>query len=328
VTATVPAKLRAGANVRVVAPSRSGAAFPQPWRAIADRRTAELGLQVTFGDHVDELDSFASSSSASRLADLHAAFGDPAVDGILTFIGGYNANQLLDGLDMGLIRSNPKPFCGYSDITVLQHAVLAGADLVTYSGPHWSTLGMRDHAEQTLDWFRACLFDEAPVVIRPARRWTDDAWFADQDDREPLDTDGWWVLQAGDADGPILGGNLCTLNLLQGTRWWPSLRGVVLVVEDDEESHLEGFARNLLSLLQQPEATSIAGLVIGRFQRASGVSRQRLAQLIADIPQLHGVPVVANVDVGHTNPLFTFPIGGAARLVGDPEDTHLVLTRH
>ncbi|MDQ3537729.1 MAG: microcin C7 resistance protein MccF-like protein [Actinomycetota bacterium] len=102
----------------------------------------------------------------------------------------------------------------------------------------------------------------------------------------------------------------------------------MLVVEDDEESHLEGFARNLLSLLQQPEATSIAGLVIGRFQRASGVSRQRLAQLIADIPQLHGVPVVANVDVGHTNPLFTFPIGGAARLVGDPEDTHLVLTRH
>jgi len=328
VIATVPAKLRQGAHLRVVAPSRSMAAIPQPWRAIADQRTADLGLHVSFGEHVDELDGFASSSAASRLADLHAAFADPSVDGILTFIGGYNANQLLDGLDLDLIRANPKPFCGYSDITVLQHAILAGADLVTYSGPHWSTLGMRDHAEQTLDWFRACLFDEAPVLIRPAPQWTDDAWFADQDDREVRDTDGWWVLQPGVAQGRLLGGNLSTLALLQGTRWWPSLGGAVLIVEDDEYSHADDFARRLQSLLHQPEAGDLAGLLIGRFQRASGVGRGSLQALVAGTPRLRGIPVVANADVGHTNPLFTYPVGGAAQLVADPEDPHAVLERH
>ncbi len=328
VIATVPAKLRQGAHLRVVAPSRSMAAIPQPWRAIADQRTADLGLHVSFGEHVDELDGFASSSAASRLADLHAAFADPSVDGIMTFIGGYNANQLLDGLDLDLIRANPKPFCGYSDITVLQHAILAGADLVTYSGPHWSTLGMRDHAEQTLDWFRACLFDEAPVLIRPAPQWTDDAWFADQDDREVLDTDGWWVLQPGVAQGRLLGGNLSTLALLQGTRWWPSLGGAVLIVEDDEYSHADDVARRLQSLLHQPEAGDLAGLLIGRFQRASGVGRGSLQALVAGTPRLRGIPVVANADVGHTNPLFTYPVGGAAQLVADPEDPHAVLERH
>ena len=328
VTATIPSKLRPGAHVRVVAPSRSVAAIPQPWRAVADQRTADLGLQVSFGDHVDELDGFASSSAASRLADLHAAFADPAVDGILTFIGGYNANQLLDGLNLELIRAHPKPFCGYSDITVLQHAILAGADLVTYSGPHWSTFGMRDHAEQTLEWFRACLFDEAPVVIRPARGWTDDAWFAEQDDREVLDTDGWWVLQPGVAQGGLLGGNLSTLALLQGTRWWPPLAAAVLIIEDDEESHTDDFARRLQSLLHQPEAGELAGLLIGRFQRASGVGRGSLQALVAGTPRLRGIPVVANADVGHTNPLFTYPVGGAAQLVADPEDPHAVLERH
>lgn len=45
---------------------------------------AALGLRLTFGDHVDERDDFASLSVASRVADLHAAFADPEVAGILT----------------------------------------------------------------------------------------------------------------------------------------------------------------------------------------------------------------------------------------------------
>jgi hypothetical protein len=37
---------------------------------------------------------------------------------------------------------------------------------------------------------------------------------------------------------------------------------------------------------------------------------------------------VADFDVDHTNPFFTFPVGGADHLVADPDDPHLVLTRH
>ncbi len=326
-TPVVPPKLRAGARVRVVAPSQSMGAIPMPWRTIADERMDELGLEVSFGEHAGERDAFDSSSVASRLADLHAAFADPEVDGILTFIGGFNANQLLAGLDLALVAANPKPFCGYSDITVLSHAILTGAGVVTYSGPHWSTFGMRDHFEDTLAWFRACLFDDAPVTLRPAAAWTDDAWFADPDARDPQ-PGGWWVLQPGAADGHLLGGNLSTLNLLGGTRWWPSLDGAVVVVEDDFESHVHDFARNLQSLFHQPGADGIRGLVIGRFQTASGVTRGLLTELVERTPQLAGVPVVANTDVGHTNPLFTFPVGGRARLLADPSDPRLVLTRH
>lgn len=45
--------------------------------------------------------------------------------GIMTIIGGANSNQLLPHLDYELIRQNPKIFCGFSDITALENAILA-----------------------------------------------------------------------------------------------------------------------------------------------------------------------------------------------------------
>jgi acyl-CoA synthetase (AMP-forming)/AMP-acid ligase II len=143
----------------VVAPSRSRALVAEDDHSDAiDARFAAMGLRLTFGDHVDERDDFDSSSVASRVSDLHAAFADPDVAGILTVIGGFNSNQLLPHLDWDLIAANPKIFCGYSDITALQNAILARTGMVTYSGPHWSSFGMRDHFEQTQSWFTQALF--------------------------------------------------------------------------------------------------------------------------------------------------------------------------
>jgi muramoyltetrapeptide carboxypeptidase len=251
---------------------------------------------------------------ASRVSDLHAAFAAPQVAGILTMIGGFNSNQLLPRLDWHLIAAKPKIFCGYSDITALQNAILARAGLVTYSGPHWSSFGMRDHFEQTQQWFEQALFGQGPIELRPAQAWTDDLWFLDQGNRTVHPSQGWWLLRTGQATGRIIGGNLCTLNLLQGTAYMPSLDGALLLVEDDATSDADAFARNLTSLLQLPDASRVQGLVIGRFQEASGVTRSLLEQIIArqDLPA--GVPVLGNADFGHTSPLATFPIGGRAVL--------------
>ncbi len=246
---TYPRRLRRGDQVRVISPACSIGIIAE--RDLPTARLEELGLRVSFGAHVGERDAFDSSPIASRVADLHDVFADPGVAAILTVIGGYNANELLPHLDWNLIAANPKILCGYSDITVLQNAILARSGLVTYSGPHWSTFAMRDRIAPTLAWFRAALFDAGDIALRPAESWSDDAWYLDQDDRHPQPNDGWWVLQpGGPVRGRIVGGNLCTLNLLQGTPFMPSLEGTVLFVEDDEESKPHHVARNLHSLLQ------------------------------------------------------------------------------
>jgi muramoyltetrapeptide carboxypeptidase len=311
----VPRKLRRGDTIRVVAPARSRQFVAQHDHShVIDARFAALGLRLTFGEHVDERDDFDSSSVASRVSDLHAAFADPEVAGILTVIGGFNSNELLPHLDWDLIAANPKVFCGFSDITALQNAILTRAGMVTYSGPHWSTFGMRYYFEQTGQWFAQALLADGPIELHPAQTWTDDLWFADQDNRTVRRNYGWWPLRPGQASGRSVGGNLCTLNLLQGTPYMPSLDGALLMVEDDKLSDAKEFARNLTSLLQHRDADRVQGLVVGRFQEASAVTRSLLEQIIARQDRLAGVPVLANVDFGHTSPLATFPIGGQAAL--------------
>ena len=147
-TPLYPPKLHRGDTVRVIAPSLSrGVVLEHDHSELTEARFHDLGLALTFGEHVDERDDFDSAAIGSRVADLHAAFADPDVHGILTVIGVFNSNELLPHLDWNLIAQNPKVFCGYSDITALQNAILARTGLVTYSGPHWSTFGMRDHLE-------------------------------------------------------------------------------------------------------------------------------------------------------------------------------------
>ncbi|GAA3386584.1 S66 family peptidase [Cryptosporangium minutisporangium] len=328
---TLPPRLKAGDRIRVVAPSMSLSLVSDATRTGAVARlTAEFGFDVTFGAHVDESGPLGTGPIAGRVADLHDAFADPTVAGILTVLGGFHANQLLPHLDYDLIRANPKVFCGFSDITALQGALLARAGLVTYSGPHFSTFAMQEHNEATIEAFRRCVFEDAPVSWVPASAWTDDEWYRLQDTAEgrdaPARNEGWWVLQPGTANGPLVGGNLCTLNLLQGTPYWPDLDGAVLVIEDDFESHAHDFARNLTSLLQT--GIGVRGLVVGRFQRKSGVDQELLRHIVTSAPQLAGVPVLANVDVGHTNPLYTFPVGGSCYLAAEPGAVEIVLTRH
>jgi muramoyltetrapeptide carboxypeptidase LdcA involved in peptidoglycan recycling len=157
VVPVIPPKLRPGSSVRVIAPSRSLAIISAETRDEADGKLTALGLRVSFGEHVSECDDFASSSVASRLADLHAAFADPEVDAILTVIGGFNSNQLLAGIDYELIAAHPKVLCGFSDITALSNAIYARTGLVGYSGPHYSSFGMKHHFDCSLGGFLSCV---------------------------------------------------------------------------------------------------------------------------------------------------------------------------
>ena len=306
----IPDRLRPGSHIRVVAPAQSLAMFPEPTLAIANDRFEGLGVRLSFGQHVQTLDRFRSAPIADRVADLHDAFADPDVDGVLTVVGGYNCNQLVPYLDWDLIATNPKIFCGYSDITALSCAITTMTGMVTYSGPHYSSFGMRDHFETTLRWFTEALFSDDPVEAGPAESWTDDNWFHDQDARVVRPNEGHWTLTPGVVEGRLIGGNLCTLNLLQGTPWMPDLSNAVVFIEDDLESSVKTFDRDLTSLTQQPNFDSVRALLIGRFQSQTDMDRETLAAIVASKRELAGVPIIANVDFGHTDPLLTLPVGG------------------
>jgi len=324
-----PTKLKAGDEVRVVAPSRSMSIISKEVREIANRRFADLGLKLSFGKNIDESDEFASSSIESRVADIHEAFLDKNVKAVFTVIGGFNCNQLLKYLDWNLIKKNPKIFCGYSDPTALNNALFAKAGLVSYSGPVYSTFGQELYFEYTLDYVKKCLLSDEPFEIKPSDNWSDDAWYINQKDRNLIKNDGFWVLNEGKASGTILGANLCTFNLLQGIEYFPGFpKDTVRFLEDDEMSNDVTFDRDLQSVIHQPNFENVKGIVIGRFQKVSKVSRDILTKIIKTKRELNNIPVIANVDFGHTSPLITFPIGGEAIVEAKNGIVKLEVTKH
>lgn len=306
-----------GSEIRVLSLSTSLSVVPKQARTVAQRHLEAMGFRVTFGRHAMKRGPFRSASIGERLQDFNEALSDPRVGMILASRGGFCVNQLLPFLDFSAIRKSRKIICGHSDITALVNAVWARAGLVAYLGPNFSTLGMRRGAAYALDSFARILKRTETVSMDPSARWSDDRWQDDQDRRIFLRNPGPFAVRTGEARGTIVGGNLCTLNLLQGTPYMPKLDGAMLWLEDDA---LTGrwtateFDRNLESLLQQPGADRIRGLVIGRFQKASKMTRRHIEEIVRTKSALRTVPVVAGLDFGHTAPQGTIPIGGVAEL--------------
>lgn len=314
----VPEKLAAGDEVRIVAPARGLKLIGRDSRAQALKIFAEMGLKVTFGKNTtdENFDMMGSSSIEKRVADIHDAFADPKVKAVFTVIGGSNSNQLLPYLDYELIRDNPKIFCGFSDITALLNAIYAQTGLVTFSGPHFSSLGMIKGCEYTIENLKKMVIGEGKNEIKPSPEWSDDLWFLDQEKRNFIKNEGWWVIRSGSAEGKIIGGNLGTFDLLLGTPYRPVFEAdTILFIEDCFTSGGDAgaFERNLQALMYQEDFKNVRALVIGRFQKASEASREKL-EFILDKPQLKNLPIIANVDFGHTTPLLTLPIGGSARI--------------
>jgi len=323
-----PKKLMVGDEVRVIAPVRSMAIISKESQEIANKRFADLGLKLSFGKHVNELDDFTSTTIESRIGDFHEAFKDSNVKAVLTVIGGFNSNQLLRYIDWELIKNNPKIFCGYSDVTALNNAIFAKTGLITYSGPHYSSFGQELYFDYTLDYFKKCLFSEDQFEIKASDNWSDDSWYKNQKDRQLIQNSGWLVINEGKAEGTLLGANLCTFNLLQGSEYLPDLSNSILFLEDDDESQPHDFDRDLQSVLHLFGFPKVKGLVIGRFQKASNMSVDKLIKIVKTKQELNSIPIIANVDFGHTDPKITFPVGGMVKIGVNSSNSKITIVNH
>ena len=321
----IPDALKAGDEVRIIAPARGLRLIGADSREQAQKRFSEMGLHLTFGKNTtdENWDMFASTDVDKRVDDLMDAFEDKNVKAIFTVIGGTNSNQLLPYLNYDLIRKNPKFFCGFSDITALLNGIYAQTGMVTFSGPHYSSLGMIKGADYTVENLKKMLLGGKVNEVEPSAEWSDDLWFLNQQERQFIENEGYWVINKGEAEGTIVGGNLGTFMLLLGSPYRPYfVKDTILFVEDcfsSEAGDVGDFERRLQALIYQEDFKNVKGLVIGRFQKASHMTREKLEYIIKTKKELKNLPVLANVDFGHTTPLLTIPIGGKCRFSTDSQ---------
>ena len=161
----------------------------------------------------------------------------------------------------------------------------------------------------TFEHFIKMLIEDGKDDIEPSQIWSDDLWFLDQEKREFEANEGYWNIHNGVAEGTIIGGNLGTYNLLLGTSFRPKFeKDTVLFIEDTEGSSLADFERNLQALIYQDDFVNVKGIVIGRFQKGSKVTREGLEFILNTKEELKNLPILANVDFGHSAPLLTIPV--------------------
>ena len=197
---------------------------------------------------------------------------------------------------------------------------MAKTGLVTYAMPNFYCFGLPSEADYSLEYFRRCLFLDQPaeLVVQQSETFYDLPWNYDEASlRQALKNDGPRVVQSGLAEGIMIGGNLCSLNLLNGTEYFPKVEGdIILCIEDDSyDSIPETFERHVQALMQQPFFRQVRGILVGRFQCESRVTDDMISDIILSKNIDPKIPVIVNLDFGHTDPKFTYPVGGKCEVV-------------
>lgn len=296
--------LQKGARVAITAPA--SALAPRDSLDEVLQRLRSLDLEpVVYPSCSGRYYDF-SAPDQQRVDELHQAFADPTIEGVMALRGGWGAARLLPLLDFDLLAANPKPLIGYSDVTTLQMALYAKTSLVSYHGPTANA----PFPKQTIDAFWDVLSTRESINL-PLNN-------------DEMNTNKGEAIQSGRGSGRLLGGNLTIMCSLLGTQWMPSLDGAILCIEDIGEN-VYRIDRMLTQLHIAGQLKNLQGLLLGTFVDCEPrfSTSPSLKNVVEWVTQDMDYPVWINAPFGHIDKQWTLPMGAMATL--DTEQAMLML---
>ncbi len=204
---------------------------------------------------------------------------------------------------------------------MLNVAIWKITGLVTFNGPTLMTdwAEYPDMPEYTERYVRKALCEATPIgVVEAATGWTDERldWRTRQDltrARRRQSTPGWTWLKEGHEEGVLIGGCLESLQHLRGTPYWPEWEGAILFLETSElRPSLADVDAMLMDYENMGVLERLRGLLVARPYGYAPADRQRLHQVLLERTASYHFPIIADMDFGHTSPIFTIPVGCAA----------------
>ena len=325
-----PARLTKNSTVALVSLSWGGPhAFPHVYE-LGIKNLQKMGLKIKEFATAKAAPDFLYENPKIRADDVNKAFADPEVDGIISTIGGEDSIRILPYLDGKTIRSNPKIFMGYSDTTtVLAYCNQLG--LVTFHGP--AVMAGFSQMENLPPSFathvRELLFQPAETYEYHSYNTYSEGYpdFARPENLGKTKTihqgTGWtWLQGKSVGSGHLFGGNIEILEWLRGTRFWPALdfwNGKILFLETSEEKPHRSYVRRWLRTFGILGGFDrINGLLIGRARdyndEEKGKLEQNIVAVVSDEFRRPDLPIVTNMDFGHTDPQLIIPLGVNAEI--------------
>lgn len=247
------------------------------WEYQIDELTAVLkGFEIepVLAPHILVTTDEFSGTDEERAADLMRFYEDDSIEAIYDISGGDLANGVLKYLDFDVIANSGKRFWGYSDLTTVINAIYAmtGKSSVLYQ-------------------VKNMVYSEADLQRKR---------FADylSGDKTSLFDFNYEFLQGNHMEGIVIGGNIRCLLKLAGTKYWPDMKGKILLLES-----LGGESGQIATLFTQLEHLGVfeqvSGVLLGTF---TNYEKADLELSVYDLLKMHvssSLPVATTAEIGH-----------------------------
>ena len=235
-----------------------------------------MGIEAVLSQYImSKTDEF-SGTDEERAADLMKFWTDDSIDAIYDISGGDLANGILKYLDYDMIAKSDKMFWGYSDLTTVINAIFAmtGKSSVLYQIKNM----VYSKAELQQKRFSSYLSGKTSELFDFS----------------------YDFMQGNQMEGIIVGGNIRCLLKLAGTKYWPDMKGKILLLES-----LGGESGQIATLFSQLDHMGVfdqvAGVLLGTFTE---YEKADLELSVFDLLKMHinsTLPVASTREIGHGN---------------------------
>jgi muramoyltetrapeptide carboxypeptidase LdcA involved in peptidoglycan recycling len=333
-------KLQNGDTIAVVSPSWGGPSiFPDIYDA-GIKVLEGLGLKIKEYPSARKDADYIYKNPEFRANDINNAFADDEVKAIFVSIGGDDSVRILPFLNIDIIKQNPKIIIGYSDTSTLL-TYLNQLGLITLHGPsimagfcQWDELGknFQEHVKTILFTNpETYTYPSYPSYTQGYLDWSDKLNIGKI---KPMSKNqGWDVLQGeSTVQGELFGGCIEVLEFMKSTKYWPDNNfwdGKILFFETSEDkptpTQVQWMLRNYG---MQGVFDKISALIIGRPRDYSDDEKKRLNQNIINIVKIEfnnlNLPIITDMDFGHTDPQWILPLGIKAEIDCDKKEFRLI----
>ena len=290
----IPTKLKKGDTIGVIAPSNYIEKDDLEYINASIALMEASGFKVKFGKYVFEDTLGYGTSPEKRAADINWAFTDGEVKAIMCVKGGEDSNTTLDYIDYEMIKKHPKIICGFSDNTSILNAIHEKTGLVTYHGPTFKSLTSWETGYAYKQFIKTFAENTESLIMG-----------------EPEDE--YTPIQAGQATGELVGGNLSLFTKLVCGKYAVNVQDKILFLEElGFEAAPEMVNSNIYYLKQNGVFDRIAGLWIGNYEHPSKVSIEKIIKNA--IEDEYKFPIIKSDNFGHIDKKIIIPIGTKAEI--------------
>lgn len=259
-----------------------GGKCDQPLVMQAVQNIEALGFNVKLSKNIYVQERYLAGSDESKLEALYEFFQDQEIKLILNARGGYGSIRLINKINYEIIKANPKPFCGYSDITALLLMFYKKCGLITYHGPMVCSDFAVDNIFTKESFFKAI-------------------------NNKPLEFIGTKIYKQGFAEGILWGGNLSTVVSLCGQDFIPD-EDFIFFAEDLNEPvyKIDKMFTQLFNI--DKFRRYCKGIILGDFLNID--NKEWLEKFFLSFTP----PTVGGFEITHAEKKITLPVGKKAIL--------------